>query len=34
MKEYAGVMERSKEGFIHVHIYINQYLPLKEINKQ
>jgi hypothetical protein len=23
LKEYAGVLERSKEGFIHVHLYIN-----------
>lgn len=34
MKEYAAVLERSSEGFIHVHIYINQFMPLKEINKQ
>jgi len=31
MKEYAACLERSKEGFLHVHIYINQFMPLKRL---
>jgi hypothetical protein len=34
MKEYAACLEKSSEGLLHVHIYINQFMPLKEINKQ
>lgn len=34
MKEYAACLEKSNEGFLHVHIYINQFMPLKEINEQ
>ena len=34
LQEYAGCLEKSLEGYLHNHLYVNQYLPLKEINKK
>lgn len=31
MKEYAGCLERSEQGYLHVHLYINQFMPIKKI---
>jgi hypothetical protein len=34
MQEYAACLERSEGEYMHIHMYINQFLPLKEINKK
>jgi len=34
MQEYAACLERSEGQYMHIHMYVNQFLPLKEINKK
>ena len=34
MEEYVACLELSEGEYMHIHMYINQFLPLKEINKK